>query len=101
LPEENNTVPFVFERNPTNQMAKNGIENLFPEELFEGFVKTITRPRGQENREFDADEKAAFEAFILARDNPADFINFEPLVQRIRELKEKSNPDVDQSAVST
>lgn len=41
LPEENNTYPFVLPRNEDNTLVRTGIENAFPQSLFDNFIKTI------------------------------------------------------------
>jgi predicted ATPase len=37
LQPENKTYPYIFEKNEDNKVAPKGIENMFPEELFENF----------------------------------------------------------------
>lgn len=86
LSEINNTYPFVLEKNPLNLIASKGIENIFPTELFGGFLKTITLSQGKVITEFDESRKRDFEEHVLARKTDADFINFDPLIQKLRSL---------------
>nr|WP_239058360.1 AAA family ATPase [Aliiroseovarius sp. PrR006] len=91
LEEVNSTVPFVFKQNIANQVASKGIENLFPESLFDGFKITVTDSLGRTKSNFDGSRKRDFEDFILTRNNASDFENFVPLIQCIEgKLSEKS-----------
>lgn len=81
------TYPFIFERNHENQIAKKGIENLFPDNLFDGYSKTITRANGEATREFDSSEKREFEEFILTRNNIDDFSKFKSLIAEIERIR--------------
>ena len=80
-----NTIPFVFECNTSNSIAKKGIENLFSTTLFDGFNKKITTSHGQEITEFDEKRKKDFMNFILSRNKKEDFVNFSPLLNFISE----------------
>ena len=86
LLESNNTFPFVFPTNSSNNIAKSGIENLFPNTLFDSFVKTITSSKGEVIKQFDETRKRDFEDYVMNNASANDFINFEPLVERIRFL---------------
>lgn len=80
----NNTYPFALPRNESNALATKGIENIFAEELFEGFVKTITPSTGEPIRVFDKARKHDFEQFLLQRNNPNDFKKFSSLIEEVR-----------------
>ena len=82
----NNTYPFALPQNESNVLATRGIENIFPEELFGGFVKTITPSTGEPIREFDETRKRDFEQFVLQRNNPNDFENFSSLIEEVRRI---------------
>lgn len=86
LVEKNSTYPFVFTRNTANKFTSAGIENLFPEHLFDGFLKTITLSKGDAIVEFDESRKRDFEAHVFQNASDADFRNFEPLLEKIRSL---------------
>lgn len=86
LAEENNTIPYIFSRNPSNKIATKGIENLFDEELFEGYKKTITMSDGSQTIEFDQTRKKDFENFIIDRNQKEDFKNFEQFIEKIKEI---------------
>ena len=84
----NNTYPFIFRRNESNNIAKNGIENAFPEHLFENFKKTITMSNGEVKVEFDTARKRDFESEVIRRSDVNDFINFDRLLEEIRRIKD-------------
>lgn len=86
LKEDNNTYPFILSKNEQNSIATKGIENMFPEELFDGFKRTITDSRGVKT-EFDGSLKKKFEEFILNRSNKADFANFSSLFAKLDSIK--------------
>src|SRR4051812_33860682 len=87
LSELNNTYPFFFPKNTNNTLAKVGIENLFDESLFTGFVTTVLHSNGKEIKSFDTKRKKDFLNHILKRNNKADFINFESLIEKISQIK--------------
>ncbi len=84
----NNTYPFVFPANSENTMTKKGIENLFPNELFEGFKKTITLSNGNVTTEFDGSRKRDFALFIIDRNDKDDFKNFSSLISEIKRIRD-------------
>lgn len=90
LDEANNTYPYILPKNHENTIATKGIENIFPEILFENFKTTTTSSRGEETKNFDKDRKRDFEAFILERNNVDDFKNFNTLIEKIKLVKELS-----------
>lgn len=83
----NNTYPYFLQRNDANAVAKSGIENMFPEALFEGFKKTITLSTGETLVEFDSGRKRDFERFVIERGSPDDFQGFSTLAQEIKRIK--------------
>lgn len=86
LEERNNTSPFFFARNHANGVVKSGIENLFPEAIFSGFLKTITPSQGPAIIEFDETRKRDFETHVLNSATDGDFSNFGPFIEKIRAL---------------
>lgn len=86
LVSDNKTFAFLFSQNAENVLAKNGIENLFPTHLFDGFKKTIRLADETVLAEFDEAHKRRFEAHVLENGTLADFAKFQPLVDRIKEL---------------
>jgi len=82
----NNTFPFVLSRNADNTIAEKGIENMFPEHLFDNFIKTITNSSGKVTKAFDETRKRDFEEFVMARNVNDDFVNFAELVAAVRAL---------------
>lgn len=86
LTEANQTFPFTFSVNEGNHYAKKGIENLFPETLFSGFLKTITLSQGNLIIEFDETRKRDFESHVLTHSTPSDFEKFAPFIEKVRSL---------------
>ena len=87
LQPKNNTYPFMLPSNDSNNIAKKGIENMFPEELFSGYIKTIIMSNGDVKSEFDGTRKKDFEKFILDRNKIDDFKKFSGLAKEIRQVK--------------
>ena len=83
----NNTYPIFLTKNHQNSIAKDGIENMFPEALFEGFKKIITLSTGQTLIEFDSSRKRDFEKFVIERDNSDDFRSFSTLIQEVERIR--------------
>ncbi|XPV69339.1 MAG: AAA family ATPase [Halarcobacter sp.] len=81
LEEENNIIPFIFEKNNDNEISKKGIENLFREELFEGFYTEIKKSDGIIYKTFEENRKNDFFNLIEERNQKDDFEKFKPLVQ--------------------
>ena len=79
----NNTYPYILPKNCENTIAKKGIENMFPEELFDEFTKTITMSGGEVKIEFDEKRKKDFEEYILSRNMIDDFKHFSSLAAEI------------------
>ncbi|MCI5113430.1 MAG: ATP-binding protein [Candidatus Electrothrix sp. AW1] len=89
LTASNNTYPFIFEKNNENNLAKKGIENLFPSSLFSGMIKRTTLSQGDTIEEFDGSRKRDFEKLIMERNNPDDFKLFAPFIEKVKELVSK------------
>ena len=88
LAATNNTYPHILNANPNNSIARSGIENMFPEELFDDFKKIITLSAGARKGEFDETRKKDFEAYVLKRNSKDDFKNFEPLIGFVNAVKD-------------
>lgn len=91
LNDANNTFAMIIPKNPSNGIAKTGIENAFPEEIFDGFKKTITMSNGTVKIEFDESRKRDFERFVLTRNMPSDFSWFSSLCEKIKTIQ--TGPD--------
>jgi len=83
----NNTYPFIIPINNTNTVASNGIENAFPESLFENFVDETRKSLGDISRRFDKSRKNDFANFVIGRNNREDFQHFLPLIQLIKGIR--------------
>lgn len=88
----NNTYPYVLSNNSENNIAKKGIENVFPSHLFDDFKKTIKMSNGSVTTEFDETRKRDFETFILDRNDSSDFSNFSSLIGEIERVRSIVNP---------
>lgn len=88
LTRKNKTTPYVIELNPNNSFCKRGIENAFPDSLFEGMKVTIQRANKQVKEEFDPDCKRQFKNLVISRSNPADFTHFKALITEIKSILE-------------
>lgn len=88
LSETGNTFSLILPRNSENSIVDRGIENLFSEDLFNGFTTSIKSSRGVENYKFDESRKKDLEKAILARDNISDFEKFHSISEKISSIKE-------------
>jgi predicted ATPase len=86
LQDTNQTYPFIFAVNDENKLSKKGIENLFSETLFEGFLKTISPSQGNPIVEFDETRKRDFESHVLTLASPNEFRKFGPFIDKVRLL---------------
>jgi len=86
ISKENNTYPFVFQKNPSNTLAKNGIENLFDDPLFTGFTSKTTDSRGIDTEKFDWNVKGDFMDHVLSNSSTEEFKNFKPLIEFIKRV---------------
>ena len=83
----NNTYTLVLQKNQRNNIAKKGIENMFPEHLFNGFTTKISKSQGEVITNFDENRKRDFEKLVLSRNDINDFTNFSCLVEEIIRIK--------------
>ncbi len=78
----NNTHPYIFEKNKSNDFVEDGIENLFDKKLFtKEFYSSSKKKDGGENSNLD---KAKFQKFILEKNDVSDFNLFKPLFEFIK-----------------
>ena len=91
LDAKNNTFPYVFEKNQSNDIASNGIENLFDEQFFDRFINKTTTSVGEKHTKFDTGRKKEFMSQMIENATPETFIRFKPLFERIASELE-SNP---------
>lgn len=84
----NNVYPFIFEKNLENTVAPRGIENLFPEEIFEGFINETKKSNGDIHKVFDGKRKRDFENVVLKKGTKEIFKKFNPLFEKIKTILE-------------
>lgn len=89
LTRNNKTTPYVIEFNPNNSFCKRGIENAFPDSLFDGMKVTIKKASQQVREEFDPDCKRQFKDLIISRSNPTDFVHFQGFIEAVSFLLEQ------------
>ncbi len=97
LESANNTYSFVLNKNLNNLLVNSGIENIFPEVLFDGFTNTNTNSKNEITKRFDNSRKRDFEQFVINRNIKDDFINFSSMIseiQRIKELKSDTGIEI-------
>ncbi|WNL28567.1 ATP-binding protein [Arcobacter cryaerophilus gv. pseudocryaerophilus] len=86
LKQINKVIPFIFDKNNKNNIAKKGIENLFEEVLFKGFYTEIKKSDGLINKNFEENKKNDFFDLIEKRSKKEDFKNFKPLIDKLKSL---------------
>jgi ABC-type cobalamin/Fe3+-siderophores transport system ATPase subunit len=89
--ENNNTYIFALPQNNTNTLISKGVENIYPESIFNGFIETSIDSQGTEIRKFDPKRKKDFVSEILKSTNKDDFINYETLIQKIESILNSLN----------
>lgn len=88
--ENEKTNYHIFPKNERNKKVTKGIENLFPEELFEErFYHLKSKDDGGTQTSLD---KKLFLSHLLERNNPTDFENFKDIINKIEEtINKKTN----------
>lgn len=86
LEPSNNTHPYILPHNAVNTIATKGIENMFPESLFDDFKTETSLPDGTVNVDFHKGSKRAFETFVIDRNNADDFKCFSSLIAEIKRV---------------
>jgi hypothetical protein len=89
LKENTNFFNFVLPKNTVNETVKKGIENFYPEELFEGdefYSKGENTDEYGAKTTFEKFDKNAFLEAIKKDNNVEHFENFQPLINKIRSI---------------
>lgn len=89
--ENDKTFIFSLPKNEANLLADRGIENIYPETIFNGFIKTETDSHGVESRKFDPKRKRDFTTQIIASTNQDDFVNYGTLIEKIESILTNGN----------
>lgn len=92
LENTGNTYAFVFDKNTNNRIATKGIENLFPEECFEGFYAETAYPDMPTSKSFMSNKKGEFTQKMSTDDVTDHFKNFIPLVNLVNQILQKTKP---------
>lgn len=99
--DSNNTFMYTLPFNEENKIAKDGIENIYPEYLIDKMFQiqhVITKHEKEiSNIKFDGDRKNEFTDKILALDSKKDFENYLPLISKIESILEFSGANVTNS----
>ncbi|MBS1593985.1 MAG: ATP-binding protein [Bacteroidetes bacterium] len=86
LTSTNKTYPFIFTKNELNNKIKRGIENLFPESLFDARFYKLD-PDDEYGGRHTTFDKKAFKKYIIDNGTQQDFINFKPFFDFIKSIK--------------
>jgi len=84
LTDTDNTYSFIFEKNTSNRKVVKGIENLFAQELFTPEYY-CTKPKEDGGTQSSLD-KPKFERLIMERNNAEDFLNFNILLSKLKNM---------------
>lgn len=84
--EGNNTYIFSLPKNESNSLAYKGVENIYPESLFEEFILKETDSTGVETKKFDPKRKKDFMKKVIALEDKVDFQNYQLLVDKINSI---------------
>lgn len=90
LEDRNGVFPFVIPHNPNNSLTDKGIENAFPDEVFEGFKIKLSPDGGEETLVFNPKKKAEFAEKIATSTDLAWFSQLDGLVQKIEDILKDS-----------
>lgn len=84
--ESNRTFVHSLLKNELNQLANKGIENIYPEKLFDGFIETKKDSLEREEKRFDYRRKKDFLSKILRLEDKEDFENYKILIEKINTI---------------
>ena len=86
--ETDTTFNFIIPFNERNSKVKKGIENLFSEDLFE---EKFYPEKPKEDGGYQASlDKQEFLKYIMSRNNPDDFSSFSSIINKIKDVLNKS-----------
>ena len=89
LPESDYAFKMTLPRNTSNKVCKKGIENMFPEHFFDGFVSEYKPSKGDVQKKFDSTRKGEFERHLLANAQSEDFALFQSVIDKLDEVRRK------------
>lgn len=101
LEEGPHTFRLVLPDNPKNTLAPKGIENMYPDHMFENFVKTSVDSRGSEDKQFDPTRKNDFERHVIANGGDGVFSEFSCVAEKIMEILDATKQTAAVSATRT
>lgn len=84
--EANKTFIFSLPNNEENKLATKGVENIYPETVFDGFVKVETDSHGEESRKFDPKRKRDFTTMVVGLSGNSHFGKYAPLIEKIESI---------------
>lgn len=87
LEETNNAFVLILPENDKNSISIHGIENMFPEHLFNDFITETIDSRGKATREFDARRKSDFELHVLNNASDSDFDFFKVVIDKLDNIR--------------
>ena len=84
--ESGETYLHVLPLNENNTLVSRGIENIYPENIFDGCIKTETNPDGTVNCSFDPRYKSEFMETVLNLTDADSFLNYYTTIAKIKNL---------------
>lgn len=79
----NDTFIMSLPKNVSNTLTEKGIENMYPESLFDGFINTNSESGGTITKKFDPKRKKDFTAKVIASTLQGDFQNYQSLIDKM------------------
>jgi len=89
LSDKNNAYAFILPQNAQNTLCGRGIENMFPQSFFKGFITETTDSKGNTKQKFDPKRKLDFETHVLANATTTDFEKFKTLSDKLDLIRSK------------
>jgi predicted ATP-binding protein involved in virulence len=91
LEETKKLFRYILPHNPNNNLTNKGIENAFPERVFDSFKITVTPDDGTDERTtFNARKKTEFSRAMANNSCIDDFSHFNGLIEKIKKIGEES-----------
>jgi|ERR1043165_1126764 ABC-type branched-subunit amino acid transport system ATPase component len=80
----NKTFLYTMPKNTANTLAASGIENMYCEDLFEGFINETINSSGAKKRFFDSSRKNEFAKLVAKKSGDNIFSNYKGFIEKIK-----------------
>jgi hypothetical protein len=100
LEDSGNAYALILPKNTANTVCQRGIENMFPDHLFTGFLSENKDSFGNVTTSFDPKRKRDFETHVLANATNDDYEQFKAIADRLNEIRNKVAP-AEQGEITT